>query len=216
MFIGHFGVGLAAKKVTPAVSLGTLFLSAQFLDLLWPSLLLLGVEHVAIDPGNTKLTPLNFVSYPYSHSLIMVCIWGTLLGGAHWIVKREVKAAIIIGGLVVSHWVLDLLVHRPDLPLHLGESPLFGFGLWNSIFGTLLLEGGIFISGVILYLRATKANNRSGLIGFWALIGFLLLIYAGNVLGPPPPDTGAIAWIGQLQWLFVLWAYWVDKNRTAS
>ena len=80
MFIGHFGVGLGAKKAAPSISLGTLFLAAQFLDLLWPTFLLLGWERVKIQPGMTVMTPLNFTHYPLSHSLLMACIWGVLFG----------------------------------------------------------------------------------------------------------------------------------------
>ncbi|MFC1614102.1 metal-dependent hydrolase [Gemmatimonadota bacterium] len=197
------------------MSLGTLFLAAQFVDLLWPTLLLVGLENVEIVPGITKLTPLEFSSYPISHSLLMVCVWGLLFGVIYWLVKKNPKGALVLGLCVVSHWVLDLLVHRPDLPLYPGESPRLGLGLWNSLAGTLLLEGLIFVVGVMLYLRVTKAKNRAGIFGFWALVGFLVLVYLGNIMGPPPPSTNALAWSGQLQWLFVVWAYWVDRNRIA-
>jgi hypothetical protein len=116
---------------------------------------------------------------------------------------------------VLSHWVLDLIAHIPDLPLYPGESPRIGLGLWNSLGGTLLLEGLVFVVGLILYLRVTSAKNRAGVFGLWALVGFLVMIYAGNVFGPPPPSRTVIAWTGQLQWVFVAWAYWVDRNRIA-
>lgn len=213
MFIGHFAVGFGAKTSAPRLSLGTLFLAAQFVDLLWPALLLLGVENVDIEPGITKLTPLNFVSYPISHSLLTVCGWGLLFGVIYWLVKRSAKGALVLGLCVVSHWALDLIVHRPDLPLYPGASPRLGLGLWNSLGGTLLVEGLFFVAGVTLYLRVTEAKNRAGALGFWALAGFLVLVYLANIFGPPPPSATAIAWAGQLQWLFVVWAYWVDGNR---
>ncbi|MFC1889642.1 hypothetical protein ACFL4G_07795 [Thermodesulfobacteriota bacterium] len=213
MFIGHFGVGFGAKALGPRVSLGTLFLAAQFVDLLWPTLLLLGLENVEIAPGITKLTPFDFTSYPISHSLLMVCVWGLLFGVIYWLVKKNVKGALVLGLCVISHWVLDLIVHRPDLPLYPGGSPQLGLGLWNSLAGTLLLEGSLFVAGVMLYIRVTKAKSRVGIFGFWALAGFLVLAYLGNMMAPPPPDTNAIAWASQLQWLFVAWAYWVDRNR---
>ena len=214
MFIGHFAVGMGAKAAAPKVSLGSLFLAAQFLDLLWPTLLLLGVEHVKIEPAITGLTPLDFTYYPITHSLLMACVWGILLGGVFWLIHKNTKIAIVIGLCVVSHWVLDLMVHRPDLPLYPGHADKVGFGLWNSLSGSLLVESALFIVGVAIYLRATRAKNRTGIFSCWALIVFLVLIHIGNLFGPPPPSVTAIAWAGQLQWLFVIWAYWVDRNRT--
>lgn len=215
MFIGHFAAGFGAKAAEPRASLGSLFLAAQFLDLLWPTLLLLDLEHVEIEGGITGLTPLEFTSYPISHSLLMVCLWGVLLGLAYGLVRKRTRGALVLGLLVVSHWVLDLIVHRPDLPLYPGPSPRLGLGLWDSLPGTLLVEGLLFVVGLALYLRVTRAKNRAGLYGFWTLVGFLVLIHLGNVLGPPPSSTTAIAWVGQLQWLLVGWAYWLDRNRVA-
>lgn len=213
MFIGHFGIGLGAKKTAPKVSLGTLFMAAQFLDLLWPTFLLLGWEHVTIQIGNTKMTPLDFTYYPFSHSLLMACVWGILFGLGYYLIKRNKRGSAIVGLCVVSHWVLDLLVHRPDLPLFPGNSPLVGFGLWNHKIIEVIIEGSIFIIGLVIYLRNTKSINKIGRYGFWSLIIFLALIHVSNLFGPPPTSTTAIAWAGELQWLFVIWAYWVDKNR---
>lgn len=216
MFIGHFGVGFGAKALGKKVSLGTWFLAAQFLDLLWPTLLLLGMERVKIAPGITAVTPLDFVSYPISHSLLAVCGWGLLFGVIYWWFARNLKTAVLLGACVVSHWVLDVIVHRPDLPLYPGDSPLLGLGMWNSPAATMLIEGLILAIGVTAYLRVSRARTRSGSIGFWALVAFLILVYMGSIFGPPPPDTNAIAWAGQLQWLLILWAYWVDRNRLAA
>jgi|SRR5689334_9397181 len=213
MFIGHFGVGFGAKKAAPRASLGTLFIAAQFLDLLWPTLLILGVEHVAIAPGFTKATPLAFTDYPISHSLLLVVFWGFVVGGIYWLRKRNVRYAVILGACVVSHWILDLLVHAPDLPLTPGVSPKFGFGLWNVPSLALLIEGTIFLGGLVLYMRATSAKNAVGRYGLAALVGLLLLSHAASMLGPPPPNVAAIAWVSQAQWLFVVLAFWVDRNR---
>jgi multisubunit Na+/H+ antiporter MnhC subunit len=215
MFIGHFGVGFGAKKAAPAVSLGTLFLAAQFLDLLWPTFILLGWEHVKIEPGTTQMTPLNFTDYPLSHSLLMAVVWGALFGVVYFLMKRKKMGAVVLGLAVVSHWVLDLIVHRPDLPLYPGSVQRVGFGLWNDKPIAVIVELLIFVVGVWLYLRSTKAKNKIGSIGLWGLIVFLAAIYVSNLVGPPPPNVQAIAWAGQLQWLFVIWAYWVDHNRTA-
>lgn len=213
MFLGHFAVGFGAKAVARKTSLGTLFLSVQFVDLIWPTLLLLGIEHVRIEPGITTVTPLNFVHYPITHSLLMVLAWGAAFGGIYWLARKYTVGAIVVGLGVVSHWVLDLIVHRPDLPLYPGDSPEVGLGLWNSLAGTLAVEGLLFAAGVALYLRVTRAKNRIGLYAFWSLVGFLALIYVANIFGPPPPDVRAIAWAGHLQWLFILWGYWIDRHR---
>jgi membrane-bound metal-dependent hydrolase YbcI (DUF457 family) len=213
MFIGHFGVGFGAKKVAPFVSLGLLFTAAQFLDLLWPSLLLLHLEHVTIAPGITKSTPLDFTHYPISHSLLLVIFWSLLFSFLYWLIKRDSKNAIILFACVVSHWLLDLVVHRPDLPLFPGNSPRLGFGLWNYPVLTAAAELSIFVVGLCFYLQKTIAKNRSGKLGLWILITLLVVIHIANMLGPPPPNVLAIAWAGQLQWLFVILAFWVDHNR---
>ena len=214
MFIGHFGVGFGAKAAAPRASLGTLFIAAQFLDLLWPTLLLLGIEKVEIQRGITRSNPLDFVSYPISHSLLMACVWGLLFGFVYWLFRQSRKTAIVLGVCVVSHWLLDAIVHRPDLPLYPGNSPMIGLGLWNSIPGTLCAEGVIFIAGVLLYKRVTRPKNRTGVYGWWGLIVFLIIVYFANAFGPPPPNVQAIAWAGQLQWLLVVWAFWADRNRS--
>lgn len=212
MFIGHYAVALAAKKAAPKVSLGTLFLAAQLLDLLWPLFVLLGWEHVRISPGITVVTPLDFYDYPFTHSLLGAVLWSGALGLAYYGIRRERRSAIIIAGAVFSHWILDFLTHRPDLPLGFGGI-YFGLGLWNSVVGTLLIEVGLYMGGISLYISATKAKDRVGSIGFWTLVGLLGLIYVSNLFGPPPPDVSMIAIAGNALWLFVIWAYWVDKHR---
>jgi hypothetical protein len=122
---------------------------------------------------------------------------------------------VIVGLAVSSHWVLDFLTHRPDLPLWFNGGPYVGLGLWNSMIGTVVVEVGLYIVGIVLYLRSTTAKDKIGSIGFWSLAGFLGLIYVGNLAGPPPPDISAIAIAGNAMWLFVAWAYWVDKHRMA-
>ena len=213
MFIGHFALGFAAKKIEPKVSLGTYFLAVQFADLLWPTLLLLGLEKVEISPGITAVTPLDFISYPISHSLLMISVWGVLFGITYYVARRNSMAAWLLGIGVISHWILDLITHRPDLPLYPGDSPLVGLGLWNSIGWSQEVEVSLFIFCVWLYLKSTKALNNKGRFGTWALIIFFLIIQVSNILGPPPPNVIAIAWAGHLQWIFVIWAYWIDRNR---
>ena len=214
MFIGHFGVGFAAKKAAKKISLGTLFLAAQFLDLLWPVLLILGIEKVEINPGNTVLTPLNFVYYPFSHSLLAAIIWGLIFGFIYYAIKKDLKNAVWCGLLVPSHWILDLIVHRPDLPLYPGNSsPMLGFELWNSVYGTIIVEAGIFLIGIYIYFKTTKPKNKTGSISLWALIIFLFLVYFMNILGPPPGSVNSIGYVGLSQFVLIAWAYWIDKNR---
>ena len=216
MFIGHFGTGFAAKKLDKSPSLGTLFLATQFIDLLWPLFLLLGLESVKIDPGNTNFTPLDFVSYPFSHSLAGVLLWAVLFGGIYYWKKKQIKTSLILAGLVLSHWVLDLFTHRPDLLLIPGVEIKVGMGLWNSVPATLVIESLIFIMGVYLYFKVTKAKNRTGSISLWAVVIFLAIVYVMNVFGPAPPSEGAIAWTTLSMWLLVAWGYWIEKNRTSE
>ena len=214
MFIGHFGLAFGAKKAAPAVSLGSLFLACQFADLLWPTLLLLGIERVEVEPGVTAMTPLDFVSYPYSHSLLALCVWGLTAGIVYALVRRaRGLAALTLVALVVSHWVLDVVTHRPDMPLTLNGPARLGLGLWFSIPATLAVEFVLFAAGLAVYLRATSARDRIGSIGPWTLAAFLLIVYLAAAFGPPPPSATAVAWSAQALWLVVVWGYWVDSHR---
>jgi hypothetical protein len=215
MFIGHIAVGLAAKRAAPKTSLGTLAAAVEFTDLLWPIFLLLGWEQVRIVPRITVVTPLDFVSYPLSHSLLADIGWASLLAGLYMILKRSPKSAFVIWGCVMSHWILDVISHRPDMPLYPGGRVFVGFGLWNSLAGTLLVEGAMFAAGVTIYLRSTRAKDKTGVIAFWSLIIVLVIFYLANLLGPPPSSPKALK-IGALcGWLFVPWFYWIDRHRPA-
>jgi hypothetical protein len=216
MFIGHYAAALTAKKFAPKISLGTLFLSAQLVDLLWPLFLLLGLEHVRIEPGNTAVTPLDFYDYPITHSLLGALGWSLGGGLLFYAIRRRMKDAAVIAFCIISHWFLDLLTHRPDLPLGFGGSTVIGLGLWNSVAATVVVEVLLFIIGIFMYLRATTAKDRIGSIGFWSLVAVLLVIYVANIFGPPPPSEQAIAVAGNASWLFVIWAYWVDRHRMAK
>jgi membrane-bound metal-dependent hydrolase YbcI (DUF457 family) len=213
MFIGHFGVGLGAKAAAPRVSLGTLFLAAQFLDLLWPTLLMLGIERVQILTAPVQGPPLAFVHYPISHSLLTTLVWAGLFAGIYFAARRYRTGAWVLGLLVLSHWLLDLLVHYPDLPLYPGSALHVGFALWSFPKAELLLELLIFVVGVVFYLRATRASDAIGKWTLWALLLFLVFIQIANSIGSPPPSVSALAWVGQAQWLLVIWGYWVDRHR---
>ena len=212
MFIGHLGLAFAAKKVAPRPSLGTLALAAQLVDGVWPVFLLLGWEKVEIVPGITAVTPLLFASYPYTHSLAAGAVWALLLAGGYYLLRRDGVGAGWIAALVVSHWILDFISHRPDMPLWPG-GPKVGLGLWNSVPATLAVEFALFAGGIWLYVSVTRARDR---VGTWALAVFVLLLavlYLAAVFGPPPPSVQVLAMSGILGWLFVVWAYWIDRHR---
>lgn len=213
MFIGHFALGFAAKRAAPRTSLAALIAAASFIDILWPAFVLLGLETVRIDPGNTAFTALDFVSYPWTHSLAMVIGWGVVFALAYRALGGDRRGAWILGALVVSHWVLDWISHRPDLPLAPGTAPRVGLGLWRSIPATLAVEGLLFVAGVAIYVATTRALNRKGTIGLWVFVAFLLLAYAGNV-GKPPPSITAVtaAGLGVVA-LLIPWIWWFDRNR---
>ncbi|HZY03940.1 MAG TPA: metal-dependent hydrolase [Anaeromyxobacteraceae bacterium] len=214
MFLGHFAVGLAAKKVAPRTSLATLFAAAQLVDLVWPVLVLLGVESLRVEPGNTAFTPLDFVHYPWTHSLLMAVAWGAAFGLLYRARTGYKRGAFAVTALVGSHWLLDLLTHRPDLPLVPGLSTKVGLGLWNSVPGTVVVELSMFAAGLAVYLSATRARNRRGALALWALVAVFLLIYVGN-LTQVPPGPVAVASSALGMWLFVLWGWWIDRNREA-
>lgn len=216
MFLGHFGVGLAAKPLQPRVSLGTLFLSAQLADLLWPTLLLLDVERVEIRPGLLAASPFNFVYYPFSHSLLAQVVLGLALGLAYGLLRRNWRGALLVGLLVPSHWLLDLVMHRPDLPLYPGPSPKEGLGLWHSLPATLAIELSLLAAGLWVYVRYTRPRNRTGRFALWGLAAFLVIAYLSSTLGPPPASVPALAWGGQMLWLTVGLGYWVDANREVA
>jgi len=212
MFIGHFALGFAAKRAAPRLSLATLFAAAQFADLLWPFLLAAGVEQVRIVPGITAFTPLDFISYPYSHSLLALVIWGVLFGGICAVIVRDRRVTLVVAALVVSHWVLDWITHRPDMPLYPGSVKV-GLGLWNSVPATVALETVMFVAGVWMYARATRARDVIGRRAFAAFVGLMFATYAVS-MGPPPPSITAlvIAAIAGAA-VIILWAWWFDRHR---
>lgn len=213
MFLGHYGLAFAAKRIAPRTSMGVLVFAGQLLDELWPILLLLGVEHVSIVPGLMPANPLNFTYYPWSHSLLMAIVWGVAIGAAYFAL-RKYRGAWVVGALVVSHWFLDLPMHWKDLPLWPGGTgPKFGWGLWNSIALTYIIEFTIFLAGVSAYSRATRPEDKIGRWGWW--------IYAAAVTGifvsskATPPSERALAWTALGLWLFVPAAWWIDRHRAS-
>lgn len=213
MFVGHAAVALAARPRLPGRSLGLLLAGAYLIDLVWPILLLLGVESVLVRPGDTAFTPLEFVHYPWSHSLLAAAAWGLLFAAAALRGLRPAREFAWLFGLVVSHWLLDFLSHRPDLPLLPGASARYGLGLWRSVPATLVVEGAFFALALALYLRATKPLDRTGGVALWSLAALLAAIWASGPFSPPPPGEKAIAVVGLALWLIPLWGHWADRHR---
>jgi membrane-bound metal-dependent hydrolase YbcI (DUF457 family) len=215
MFIGHFAVGLASKKLAPRAPLSVLLAAPLLLDLLWPLFLLAGWESVRIIPGGNPFLHLQFVSYPISHSLAAALLWAAIFGGVYWWRRGDRTAGWVLFGGVVSHWVLDAASHVPDMALWPG-SPKVGLGLWNSVPGTVIVEVLMFLAGVWIYRGVTRPRDRVGAYAFWAFVVFLLVMYAANLLGPPPPDERSLAWFSLGLWLFPPWAGWFDRHRVVD
>ena len=216
MFIGHIAVAFGVKRVAPEAGLGAAIVAASFLDLVWPVLVAAGIEQVRIAPGIMAASPFDFVSYPYSHSLVMTLAWAGLFAWVYRWRGGSMRAAWWLGLAVASHWFLDLIVHRPDLPLAPGLDMHLGLGLWNSVAGTLVVEGSLFAAGLWLYLSATRARDRIGVWGLWSLVALVLVSYAAAMFGPPPPNVTAIVIADILGTaLTVVWAYWVERHREA-
>ena len=213
MFIGHYAAALSGKSIDKQPSLGIMFMAAQWLDLVWPVLVLCGVEKFTIEPGNTMLTPLNFVSYPWSHSMLMAIAWGILFAIVYYAFTKNKKGSILLAVLVFSHWIFDWLTHRPDLQLTPFSETRTGLGLWNYKWIETAIETILFFAGTLLYTKFTKAKNKTGNWSLWAFLLFLVVIHFMNIFGPPPPNAEMVSWMALSQWLFVAWGYWIDRNR---
>ena len=213
MFIGHFGVGFGLKRWAPQTSVAWLIAAAIWADILWTVFLLLGWEHARVAVGDTRFTPIDLYDYPWSHSLLFMVLWGITLGIVYRAFRDYVAGAVAIGVGVVSHWVLDWVTHRPDMPLY-PNGPRYGVGLWNSIPGTLTVEMLIFVVGLWLYVRSTRGRDRVGRYGFWAYVAALLILYVGDRFSEPPKNiredaiSGIVAMV-----VLVAWPWWFDRHR---
>ena len=213
MFLGHYGVALAAKRVVPRTSLGTFVLAAQLLDELWCVFVVLGIEHVRVVPGLMAANPLQFVYYPFTHSLAAAIVWSVVFGLIYFRVRHDRRVAAFLGLLVLSHWILDLPMHAPDLQLWPGSAVRLGFGAWRSIPLTIVLELLVFLGGLAVYLRTTRARDRTGEWALWSMVIFLLLIFFSAYVSPPPGSERAVGLSALGIWLFVPWGYWIDRRR---
>ena len=213
MFIGHDAVAFASKKVAPRTSLGTTLMAANWLDLVWPIFLILGIEHVRVNGGGNPFLNLDFYDYPWTHSLVMSIAWSVAFAVVYWLMTKYARGAVICGVLVFSHWVLDFVTHIPDLPIAPGMPARVGLGLWTSPLATVIVESLLFVAGTVIYLRTTRARDRVGYFSFAGLIIFLVLVYIASLVSPPPPDAKPIGYVGLASWLFPLWGYWIDRHR---
>jgi len=212
VFVGHLAVALGAKKVEPRVPLAATVAAAFALDLAWPILLLIGAEVVRVSPRDTAFTNLAFESYPWTHSLVMVLLWSAIV----FVVAKKFfgaqRSGAVLGILVLSHWVLDWITHRPDLPLWPG-GPVTGLGLWDSIPGTVGVEAGLFVVGIWLYRSVSKARDRAGALTFAALLVVTGLLWISQPWAPLPGSPTAVAWGAMVLWLLPPWAVWIERHR---
>lgn len=220
MLIGHYGVGFAGRAILPKrarqPSLGTWFLACQWLDLVWPILMLTGIEQIQLTPSNDPFLNIRFTYYPWTHSLLAAIIWGALFAVVYRWRTGEGSSALWLAGGVVSHWILDFIVHVPDLPLYPGSGLKVGLGLWRFIIGTVAVEGTLFVFGVALYRQRMRPTDAVGRWTLWGLIGLLIAAYVASLVGPPPQSAGAIGVSGLLLWLLVPWAYWIDRHHARA
>jgi hypothetical protein len=215
MGIGHLAVGFASKRLAPRVSLGLLLFAPLFIDALFMIFVAVGLEHARIVPGITAANPLDLYDLPISHSLVGAVGWAALFAGVYFAARRRLGEAAVLFVGVVSHWVLDVVAHRPDMPV-LPSGPFLGLGLWRSVTATILVEGAMVIGAVVVYARVTRSRDRFGRIGLWALLALLLVIHLGAYLGPPPPSVRAMLITGPFFALPVVAAHYIDKHRVPS
>ncbi len=216
MLVGHIAVGLAAKRITPHVSLGTTVLAALLPDLLWCVFLLTGIEHVELKAGLGAVNYLGAPDIVFSHSLLMDAVWGALLAGAYFLARHYGRGAWVLFAAVMSHWLLDFVAHRPDMALAPGVHRYFGLGLWNSVAATVVVEGVMWLLAIIVYVRATRPKGRTGVYAFWIVVVLLTVAWHGNIAGPPPASVRAMAASSLIFFSCVVaWAYWMNRLRPA-
>lgn len=218
MFVGHIAVGFAAKPAAPRTSLGTLVLAGIWLDVLIWFFVVIGVEHVAVKPGITVTNAFDLYDYPWSHSLLMCVIWGALFAGFYYAVRRYRPGALLSFAAVVSHWVLDFVTHRPDMPLAPGVQRYYGLGLYNSRAGMLVVEGLLWLGGILLYALATRSRKCAGAWTFYVGVLILTWLWITSLKGAAPQISTAK--IGMIDLIFlailVTWAYAADRLRVTG
>jgi len=215
MLVGHTAIALAGKRFEPKLSLGTLMAAALLADLIGFVLILLGIEHWTLKPGGSGVNAVDLDSIAWSHGLVPDLLWAGVLAGAYFLWRHQVRAAWILFAAILSHWILDFVSHKPDMPLAPGISARYGLGLWTSLPATLLIEGGLWLAALVVYVRATRASNRAGIYAFWPVIAFMTLAWISNFTAPPAAGSMTTAAVAALTFftLLVAWAYWMDRVR---
>ncbi len=217
MFVGHYAAALALKKLEKRASLGALFLAVQFVDILFFPLVLLGIERMNIVENFTQSTHFELEYMPFTHSLLASMVWA---GAAYvlfrWVIVKKNSVALVVALAVFSHWLFDLIVHTPDLPLWSDASVKLGFGLWNNAIATYALEAIILLAALWLYLRSTSATTSVGNYGMTVFVMLLLLVNVVNIFGPLQGDSKLVLAITTLTtyFLFAAVAFWLDRRRS--
>jgi len=214
MLVGHYAVALIAKRNQPKINLGTLVFAAMLADFAWCAFMILGLEQVQFKSGLGAGQYFSATNIALSHSLLMDFVWATLFGLAYFLRSRHPAAASTIFFVVLSHWFLDFVSHRPDLPFAPGTRRFVGLGLWNSIPATLLVEGAFWLFAILLFVRATHSRSRKAAFVFWAGISLLTLVWLSNIAGPPPQNPKVAPFASLIFFsLTLVWACWVNRSR---
>ena len=217
MFVGHYAASLALKRFEKRASLGVLFLAVQFVDIVFFPFVLLGIERVNIVENFTQSTHFELEYMPYTHSLVGFLIWAGLAYALfRWVIVKSHSVAVVVALAVMSHWLLDVIVHTPDMPLWNDASLKLGFGLWNNAVATYVLEAVLLLAGLWLYLSATKATTRTGKYGMGIFVVLLLLVNIVNIFGPLQGDSKLVLAVSALvaYLLFAAVAFWLDTKRS--
>jgi hypothetical protein len=218
MFIGHYGVALAAKPAQKQIPLWLLFVAVQWLDVVWSVLVMLGIEKLRIVKGFTEANSMDLYYMPYTHGLIGALALSAVLGGLTVVFLRDRRVAVfsIIAGAVFSHWLLDLVVHVEDLPL-IGNSMKVGFGLWRHVWLSLPLELATLMLGAVIYARALPSKTRTGVWAYWMFVGLMVTAQLYGQFGPDPasPIAEAQTALGAYAALAMV-AGIVDRLRTGT
>ena len=212
MFVGHYGISFAVKRVDRAIPLWVLFLAVQWLDVVWAPLVLLGIEKVRIVPGFTATNPLDLYYMPFTHSLIAALLWSVAGMGA-WRLLRHASwsSSQFIGLAIFSHWILDCVVHVPDLPLY-DNTMKVGLGLWNRPILAFGLEATVLLLATLLYLRVTHVH-RAGIITFaFVMLGVQAYIF----FGPPPASSDAAAATALAAYAIFAFVIWLLADRSVE
>ncbi len=217
MFIGHYAPAFVAATSPKSPKLGALFVAAQLVDIAFFAFLILGIEHMRMLPGATRMNAMDLYFMPWTHSLAGAIAWGVLFAVAIRAMRGSWTAGAIGGAVVVSHWLIDLLVHRPDLTIA-GTLPKFGLGLWNYPLIEIPLELAFAYGGLLWFVSRTRADGAAGKWSPWLLAIGMAVLQAVNWLTPQPDTAGpapaSTGWLGLFAYfILAALAWWVARTR---